>query len=183
MASFVNYSNGTPSGSVLLTSYEKEMPAEKPVHVLTAAEKDAQDQERFRQLQSALYQNRNYDSGSRICTELASQIEAMLASGFVPAAPKVPEKKSVVAPPPIKRFEPPTLREEFNIPDKVSCPVCGELIPGGNLASHTRDLDNEVCILDSERVRKSGRFPSWRLAELIELAATTKAARAKEKQV
>ena len=177
MASFVNYSNGTPSGSVLLTSYEKEMPAEKPVHVLTAAEKDAQDQERFRQLQSALYQNRNYDSGSRICTELASQIEAMLASGFVPVAPKVPEKPRAVAQVPAKTWAPATLREELGIPDKTPCEICGELV----LPSASHPLDSgDICIRDAAAVKRSGRFSADRLAELVELAATTKANRLKQ---
>src|ERR1035437_7825321 len=125
-------SYNTPSTPPMTTTYEREDKIVAAPRVLTAAEKDAQDQERFRQLQSALYQNRNYDSGSRICTELASQIEAMLASGFVPAAPKVVEMPKAVAQVPAKTWAPATLRQELGVPDKVECANCGELIPGGN---------------------------------------------------
>jgi hypothetical protein len=164
------------STSVALTSWEDDTPAEVK-RELTQAQKDDQAQAHWVSLNSAYRENLGFDKDSRQTETLRKAIAQMVAEGFV-YVPKVEPVKAKVIAPPIKEFTPATLRELYGVAEKVPCEVCGSLeLP--NVASHSLD-NGDVCIRDAEIVRKSGRFPSWRLKELVELAVTTKANRLKQ---
>ncbi len=129
--------------------------------------------DRWLSLQTALRENLNRDKDSRYVTNLQEEIARMISNGFT-YKPKPEPVKAVPAPAPNpKAFAPATLREEYNIPEKVPCENCGEKIVPGN-ASHLRVLDGETCIIDAARVKRSGRFTKEHLAELVALTESVR---------
>jgi hypothetical protein len=169
-----NVEYGTTGGSVPLTSYEHDVVPEKTKRELSPEQVEEQRQARYKNLITALAQNRSLDPDSRITRSLQAEIALMVAEGFVLAEPKAAsEKPKTIAPPAIKVYEPATMRELWGVPEKVPCPNCGELILP-DLASHLRDLDNETCVLDLARIKRSGRFTAEHLAELVELSANVR---------